>query len=45
VLLPNLLWLCDEDEVGLLSGGKMRLVRGGDKYLTMTKVKHSGILT
>jgi hypothetical protein len=45
VLLPNLLWLCDEDEAGLLNGGKMRLVRGGDKYLTMTKVKHSGFLT
>jgi hypothetical protein len=45
VLLLNLLWLCDEDEAGLLNGGKMRLVRGGDKYLTMTKVKHSGFLT
>jgi hypothetical protein len=45
VLLPNLLWLCDEDEVGLLNGGKMLLVKGGDKYLKMTKVKHSSFVT
>ncbi len=45
MLLPNLLWLCDEDKVKLLNGGNMCLVRGGDQYLTMIQVKHSGFLT
>jgi hypothetical protein len=44
VLLPGFV-LCDEDEVGLLNGGRMCLVRGGDKYLMVIKVKDSGFLT
>ncbi len=32
-------------KAGLLNGGRMRLVRGGDKYLMVTKVKDSSFLT
>ncbi len=38
----DLLWWCDEDEARLLNGGRMSLVRGRNKYLMMTKTKHSG---
>jgi len=43
-LLPGFV-LCDEDEAGLLNGGRMCLVRGGDKYLMVTKAKDLGFLT
>ncbi len=37
-------WLCEEDDVELLNGGKMRLVGKGNKYMMMTKAKHFGFL-
>ncbi len=40
----DFLWLCDEDDVELLNGGRVCLVGKGDKYLTMTKAKHLGLL-
>ncbi len=40
----DLFWLCDEDEARLLNGGKMCLVRGGDKYLMVIKAKDLGFL-
>ncbi len=40
----DFLWLCDEDDVKLLNGGKVCLVGKGDKYSTMTKAKHLGLL-
>jgi len=42
-LLLGLFWLCDE--MRLLNGRKMCLVRGGDKYLMVTKAKDLGFLT
>ncbi len=40
----DFLWFCDEDDVELLNGGRVCLVGNGDKYLTMTKAKHLGLL-
>jgi hypothetical protein len=42
-LLLGLFWLCDE--MRLLNGRKMCLVRGGDKYLMVTKAKDLGFPT
>jgi hypothetical protein len=33
----DLLWLCDENDTGLLNGGRIHLVKGGDIYLMRTK--------
>ncbi len=40
----DFLWLYDEDDVELLNGGRVCLVGRGDKYLTMIKTKHLGLL-
>ncbi len=40
----DFLWLCDEDDAELLNGKRVRLVGRGDKYLTMNKAKHLGLL-
>jgi hypothetical protein len=40
----DFLQLCEEDDVELLNGGRMRLVGKGNKYLTTTKAKHSSFL-
>ncbi len=44
VLLPGFSWLCEEDDVKLLNGRRMRFVGKGDKYLMTTKAKHSSFL-
>ncbi len=40
----DLFWLCDEDQMGLLNGGRVRLVRGGVKHLIVIKVKDLSFL-
>jgi hypothetical protein len=40
----DFLWLCEEDDVELLNGGKMHLMGRRDKYLTTIKAKHSSFL-
>jgi hypothetical protein len=41
-LLLRFFLVCDEDDAELLNRRRMCLVGRGDKYLTTTKIKHSG---